>query len=131
MAGPDGSTASAHARVYLSPGMFGFARVASFSYFEHVVEALEERLRSHGRTPEIRVVEVHPTASIRRRAAKLARMVSDTCGEDDGPIHIVGHSTGGLDGRLVASPTVHLVGEDREPTWLARLRSVTTINTPH
>src|SRR5688572_855246 len=87
-------------RVYLSPGMFGFARVASFSYFEHAVRAIERRFRAVDRPVEVRVVEVHPTASIRRRAAKLAQMITDTSG-DSGPIHIVGHSTGGLDARLV------------------------------
>ncbi len=145
-------------RVYLSPGMFGFARVASFSYFEHVVAALEERFGARGRPVEVRVCEVHPTASIRRRAAKLARMIHETCGDDGGPIHIVGHSTGGLDARLVASPSVHLAGppatgrgapappHDRGASaarplgadldadllaWLPRLRSITTMNTPH
>jgi len=130
--GEDRTKGEPPVRIYLSPGMFGFARVASFSYFEHVVRALDERFRAEERTAEVRVVEVHPTASIRRRAAKLARMVTDTCGEDDGPIHIVGHSTGGLDGRLVASPTVHLIGEGTgQLAWMPRLRSVTSINTPH
>jgi triacylglycerol lipase len=77
------------------------------------------------------VCEVHPTASVRRRAAVLARMVSETAG-DDGPIHIVGHSTGGLDARLVASPSVHLgVGGGPRLGWASRLLSVTSINTPH
>ena len=116
--------------VYLSPGMFGFARLASFDYFEHVIRAIEERFRARGRQAEIHVCEVHPTASVRRRAAKLARMVSDTAG-DDGPIHIVGHSTGGLDARLVASPSVHLGPEGGlRLAWTPRLHTVTSINTP-
>jgi hypothetical protein len=109
--------------------MFGFARLASFEYFEHVVRALEERFRLHGRRAEVHVCEVHPTSSVRRRAAKLARMVAATSG-DEGPIHLFGHSTGGLDGRLVASPTAHL-GEGTPLGWTSRLRSVTTVNTPH
>ena len=117
-------------RVYLSPGMFGFATVASFSYFEHVIAAIAERFQAAGRRVEVRVVEVHPTASIRRRAAKLAQMVSDTCG-DDGPLHLIGHSTGGLDARLVASPTVRLGSMPADLPWITRLRSVTTMNTPH
>jgi triacylglycerol lipase len=119
------------ARVFLSPGMFGFAKVASFSYFEHVTTAIEERFTARGRRAVISVCDVHPSSSIRRRAAKLARMISDTSG-DEGSIHIVGHSTGGLDGRLVASPTVRLPGvEPAELAWIGRLRSVTTMNTPH
>ena len=42
------------------------------------------------------------------------------------PIHLLGHSTGGLDARLVASPTSTI-----DPAWLPRLRSVTMMNTPH
>ena len=97
-------------RIYLAPGMFGFARLASLEYFEHFIRALEDRFRDRGRHAEIHVCEVHPTASILRRAAKLARLVDESAGTDGGPIHIIGHSTGGLDARLVASPTVRLPG---------------------
>ncbi|WP_207213831.1 esterase/lipase family protein [Sorangium cellulosum] len=119
-------------RVYLSPGMFGFARLASLEYFEHFIRAVEQRFRDRGRVVEIHVCEVHPTASILRRAATLARLVDESAGDDGGPIHIVGHSTGGLDARLVASPAVRLPGNaHRRLGWTSRLRSVTTINTPH
>lgn len=119
-------------RIYLAPGMFGFARLAAYDYFGHFERALDQRFRAHGRRVEVRVVEVHPTASIRRRAAKLAQMLAHTASTDDGPIHIIGHSTGGLDARLVASPTVHLDDEtNRQLGWVPRLRSVTTLNTPH
>jgi hypothetical protein len=120
------------AHVFLSPGMFGFARVASFSYFEHVARAMTERFALRGRACRVVVCDVHPTASIRRRALRLARTIREHTQEDDEPIHIVGHSTGGLDARLVASPSVHLPGLVRDDlTWLPRLRSVTTMNTPH
>jgi hypothetical protein len=112
--------------------MFGFARLASFEYFEHVARALEERFHLHGREVEVHVVEVHPTASVRRRAAKLARMVLATSAGDAGLIHLVGHSTGGLDARLVASPSAHLGEPDLQALpWIDRLASVTTVNTPH
>jgi hypothetical protein len=112
--------------------MFGFARLASFDYFEHVVHAVEERFLLRGRPVEVHVVEVHPTSSVRRRAAALARMVLATSAGDHGPIHLVGHSTGGLDARLVASPTVHLGEPDLRPVpWVSRLCSVTSMNTPH
>ena len=67
--------------VYLSPGMFGFARLASFDYFEHVVRAIEERFRARGLRAEVHVCEVHPTASVRRwvrarRACRRARWSS-------------------------------------------------------
>lgn len=119
-------------RIYLAPGMFGFARLAAYDYFEHVKTALSRRFRAHGHSTEIRVVEVHPTASIRRRAAKLAQMMAHTCGTDDGPIHIIGHSTGGLDARLVVSPSVHLNDRaNQQLGWIDRLCSITSMNTPH
>jgi len=118
--------------VFLSPGMFGFAKFASLSYFEHIARAIELRFAQRGRACRVTVCDVHPTASVRRRAQRLAMLVHDTTGDDAGPIHIVGHSTGGLDARLVASPTVHLPGVGPEHlSWLPRLKSVTTMNTPH
>ncbi|MEM1030148.1 MAG: hypothetical protein AAF928_13385 [Myxococcota bacterium] len=119
-------------RIYLAPGMFGFARLAAYDYFEHVERALRRRFRAIGQSVEIRVVEVHPTSSIRRRSAKLTQLIAHTAGTDDGPIHIIGHSTGGLDARLVASPSVHLNAvADQQLKWLSRLHTITTINTPH
>lgn len=117
--------------VYLAPGMFGFGELARFSYFEHVSRAIEERFAGRGRAARVFVCDVHPTASIRRRARALAKMVAQTS-EGEGPVHLLGHSTGGLDARLVASPSVHLPGVvESEIAWLPRLASVTTINTPH
>lgn len=124
--------AGATAHVLLSPGMFGFGELASFDYFEHVRAAIVERFRRRDRPVSVHVVDVHPTASIRRRAVRLARTVTNVAGEGDAPIHIVGHSTGGLDARLVASPTVRLPGiSEKDLAWMPRLASVTTINTPH
>ena len=111
--------------IYLSPGMFGFAKVASYAYFEHIVTALERRFMHRGRSARVTICDVHPTASVRRRATKLCRAVHETAGEGRGPIHIVGHSTGGLDARLVASPSVHLPGiTQAELAWLPRLEEV-------
>ncbi|MBL8742042.1 MAG: hypothetical protein JNK04_13135, partial [Myxococcales bacterium] len=118
--------------VYLSPGMFGFAKVASYAYFEHIVTALERRFSLRGRSCRVTICDVHPTASVRRRATKLCRVIHETAGEGNDPIHIIGHSTGGLDARLVASPSVHLPGiTTAELAWLPRLSSITTMNTPH
>jgi hypothetical protein len=111
--------------------MFGFAHLAAYDYFGHAKRAVERRFHAHGRDIEVRVCEVHPTASVRRRAARLVELVASTA-DTKGPIHILGHSTGGLDARLVASPSVHLSpSADRELGWIDRLRSVTTVNTPH
>ena len=118
-------------RVYLSPGLFGFEQVGSYDYFGHVQEGIRRRFADAGRELEVYVVNVHPTASIRRRAARLMTMIEATLGQDDGPIHLVGHSTGGLDARLVASPTFNVRGYRETPPWHGRIRSVTAMNTPH
>jgi hypothetical protein len=118
--------------VVLSPGMFGFGTLASFRYFEHLEVALARRFRALDREVVVHVNAVHPTASIRRRAAALATFVRDGAGDGGGPIHLVGHSTGGLDARLVAAPRAALPGVAPDDlAWLRRLASITTINTPH
>ncbi len=123
-------------RLYFSPGMFGFGRLASYDYFAHLERAIGDRLRASGGEVETYVVDVAPTASVRRRAAKLAELVARTCSDEDErgdglAVHLVGHSTGGLDARLVASPGVLLPCEPDALRWLPRLRSVTGINAPH
>jgi hypothetical protein len=116
--------------------MFGFGKLASYDYFAHVARALRERFDAAGLELETHVVNVAPTASIRRRAGKLAELVSQTASRGGGeratgPIHLLGHSTGGLDARLVASPSARLPVRADKLIWLSRLASVTTMNTPH
>jgi hypothetical protein len=110
--------------------MFGFGRLASYDYFKHIEDGLARRFRESGREARTYVLNVSPTASIRRRAATLNDLIAGTF-EADGPakVHLVGHSTGGLDARLVASPTARLPVRTR--AWLGHLASVTTLNTPH
>lgn len=113
--------------------MFGFGKLATYDYFAHVERALVKRFADAGVELEPHVVEVSPTASIRRRAVRLAELVAKTAGDagDAGPIHLLGHSTGGLDARLVASPSARLPTAKENLAWLSRLRSVTTMSTPH
>ncbi len=111
--------------------MFGFGRLASYDYFEHVEVGLIERLQAERDLAEVFVVDVPPTASIRRRAALLADLIDRTSRDSQGPIHLLGHSTGGLDCRIVASPGAHL-GVDRNVLgWVDRLASVTLLSTPN
>jgi triacylglycerol lipase len=120
--------------VYLSPGMFGFGRLASYDYFTHVERALTARIKARGEEIVTHVAHVSPTASIRRRALKLTELIATTCDPGDpdaGPIHLIGHSTGGLDARLVASPSASLAVPAADLEWRRRLVSVTTMNAPH
>lgn len=122
--------------------MFGFGQLATYDYFAHVERALVRRFKDAGEDLVTYVCDVAPTASIRRRAARLAELVAKTCvddgadpehprARDSGPIHLLGHSTGGLDARLVASPSARLPAPRGSLDWLPRLRSVTTMSTPH
>lgn len=115
--------------VYFSPGMFGFGRLGSYNYFAHVQRELAVRFAAGGHELVPHVIDDLPTASVRRRATRLAELVSQTA-TDDAPIHLLGHSTGGLDARLVASPA-RCAPPAETLDWLPRLRSVTMMNTPH
>jgi hypothetical protein len=114
--------------VYLSPGMFGFGRLGSYNYFAHVERALVARFAAAGHALVVHVIEDLPTASIRRRATRLAEIVTQTSADE--PVHLLGHSTGGLDARLVSSPATRTIPAG-SLGWLPRLRSVTAMNTPH
>jgi hypothetical protein len=112
--------------------MFGFGRLASYEYFAHFQNALEARVRAAGDDIAIHVAQVLPNASIRRRALALNELVTRTCSFDsEERIHLVGHSTGGLDARLVASPSVSLGVTPEAKSWRTHLASITTINAPH
>ncbi|MEZ4230261.1 MAG: hypothetical protein R3B89_13875 [Polyangiaceae bacterium] len=118
------------ARIYLIPGMFGFGTLAGFDYFVHMRRELTERYRARGEDVVIEVVPTPPTSSIRYRAAMLAEQVSAHA-TDGLPIHLIGHSTGGLDARLVLSPTTNLPVRDEQLEWTKRVQSLVTLNTPH
>ena len=117
--------------LYLSPGMFGFGQLGSYNYFAHVERELSARFGAAGHELVVHGIVDLPTASIRRRATRLAKVVAHTSGgAEDEPIHLLGHSTGGLDARLVASPATRSIS-GATLAWLPRLRSLTTMNTPH
>lgn len=123
MSGP-----SAH--VFLAPGFFGFANFGDFKYFWHVREVLEERFRALGVDVQIHPGRTAPTASIRTRAGRLADIIA-AADTGDAPIHLIGHSTGGLDARLLVTPGVSLpTGADVEAI-ARRVRSVVAVSTPH
>ncbi len=113
--------------IVLVPGLFGFARLGGFDYFTHVEEALASRFLQHGADCEFVLVSSPPTGSIVHRTQVLMDAVQRACSDDAGAIHLVGHSTGGLDARLLASPTAR----PDLPDWFDRVRTVTSISTPH
>ncbi|MDQ2644286.1 MAG: hypothetical protein M3020_10750 [Myxococcota bacterium] len=118
-------------RVYFVPGMFGFGRLGTFDYFTHLRVGLEERFRRAGVEVLFEDVPAPPTSSLRHRTRILATTVARTATGEQGPIHLVGHSTGGLDVRLLLSPSAHLGLAPELLSFRSRVRTAITINTPH
>jgi len=117
-------------RIYLVPGFFGFANLGQLAYFGHVRRVLETGLSALGAGASIHVVRTPPTASLPQRAACLAETIAGTA-HVVGPIHVIGHSSGGLDARLLAAPGAILPTRVACARFLPRLRSVVTVATPH
>jgi len=117
--------------VFLVPGFFGFTHAGAFTYFKGVEAALTHALAERGVDARIVSCRTQPTASIRRRAERLIDVVRDAGGLEADAIHFVGHSTGGLDTRLLTTPGVRLRGGGTERDICERTRSVVTLSTPH
>jgi len=117
--------------VYLIPGFLGFANLGRIAYFGHVQRFLAARLGAAGLEAGIHIVHTPATASLPRRAARLAATIAATAGDDSGPIHLIGHSSGGLDARLLTAPAVALPTSLDVERLAARVRSVVTVSTPH
>lgn len=116
------------AHVYLVPGFFGFAAFGELAYFAHVRDHLAAWLERRGIEAVVHDAPTFPTKSLRRRAARLVEIIAATA-DGDGPIHLVGHSTGGLDARLVASP--HAALGEAHARFAPRIQSAVTVATPH
>jgi hypothetical protein len=117
--------------VFLVPGFFGFTSIGALSYFEDVEQALSRALRR--RRAEARIVrcETQPTASIPRRADALRRQVIASGGLRARELHFIGHSTGGLDMRMLLTPGTKIARGDT-PERIAELtRTAISVNTPH
>lgn len=104
--------------VVLCHGLFGTHRygigpIAAGDYFRGIRRYLI------GAGVTLDTPKVHPTAGVYRRTWKLSERIKKRFG--DQPVHLVGHSMGGLDCRLLAT----------DPAWADRIISLTTIGTPH
>ena len=131
-------------QVLLVPGFFGFGSFGRegrphILYFDHVIKAMvAARPELSGR---IHVHEPPPMGSLQARVRTLQDAVLQRLGgallrretRGRGPrIHIIGHSTGGLDARLLANPRYRFHGEDRElrTQLLRHLGTVVTLSAP-
>ena len=114
----------------LIPGFFGFGKLGTLCYFNGVKEALEQAFATLGLEVTVTEVPTLPMASIRWRAARVLETLARVAAQAEGPIHLIGHSTGGLDARLAIAPTASL------PTDVVfdaydRVQSLVTICSPH
>lgn len=117
--------------IYLIPGLFGFANIGGITYFHHVQQLLEQRFRAADASLVVHEVATSPTASIRKRAARVFETIERTVGES-GPIHLIGHSSGGLDARLFVTPNAALEVDPGElETLSSRVETVVMVATPN
>jgi triacylglycerol lipase len=118
--------------VYLIPGYMGFHSVGSMNYFRRVPELLAELLSARGITDAvIKECPTVPAGSIARRAQRALLYIAEAGGHKADSVHVVGHSTGGLDARLLCAPGVRLAPGTLEEEIGTRIRSVITLSTPH
>jgi len=122
--------AGAH-HVLLVPGFFGFATLGEFAYFAHVREFLAEALPDVGVKGDVEVVHTIPTASLNRRAALLAETAAKLLAAKPGAVSVVGHSSGGLDARLLVTPAAKLPTEVDVERCARSVRAIVTVATPH
>jgi hypothetical protein len=143
--------AARHA-VFLVPGLLGFESVSTFSYFaDRVVSALRSALEVKlGQAVYVVAVPIPPTASLSDRQAQLVRTIAGRLhtlehGQRPLEVHLVGHSTGGVDANLLTNedplPRTTKHGDSTPASWASldprapelrrRIRSVISIASPH
>lgn len=118
--------------IYLVPGFFGFTNLGRLRYFAHVREFLAHRCAAEGLKVHIHIVKTFPTASLPKRTARLLETIAETISvRAADEVHLIGHSSGGLDVRLLAAPNVSLPTPLKADQFATCIRSVITVATPH
>jgi triacylglycerol lipase len=117
--------------VFLVAGFFGFTSVGAVSYFEHVEHVLGVSLRRRGVDARIIRCKTQPTASIPRRADELRRQVLRRGGLQACEPHFIGHSTGGLDVRMLLTPGVKISRGNSEERIARLTKTAISVVTPH
>ncbi|MEY2929544.1 MAG: hypothetical protein RL033_293 [Pseudomonadota bacterium] len=113
--------------VLLVPGFFGFGSLGQISYFAGGIQQLLARsFERAGLQVQVTEVATLPTASIRVRAARVREALAAIAAAGDDHIHIIGHSTGGLDARLAIAPTASLPSRTKFEAF-DRVHSLVTV----
>jgi triacylglycerol lipase len=99
-------------------GVCGVARVTAFGYtLKDYFPGIREGLVAVGN--RVLVPQLSRTRGVAERAAELKRFIERNA--PTGPVHVIGHSMGGLDARYMIS-RLGMAG---------RVKSLTTVGTPH
>lgn len=106
------------APIVLAHGLGGFSRIGVgrltlTTYFRGLPQALE------GAGNRVLIPRVPPLAGIETRAKRLGEQIVRAFGDE--PVHLIGHSMGGLDARRLLA----------DPDARRRMLTLTTIGTPH
>lgn len=106
------------APIVLVHGLCGYDRIAAFGYtLKDYFPGIRERLQAAGN--RVLVPRLSRTRGVTERAEELKRFIEHFV--PHGPVHLIGHSMGGLDSRYLIS---RLGMADR-------VKSLTTVGTPH
>src|SRR5437870_9633983 len=123
--------------VVLVPGLLGFTRFGGFYYFADRLIAVLRGLLEEPLGYPVPVVPVTtlPTDSLRHRQGSLLQTLAGICEKLSGVerVHLVGHSTGGVDAQLLAC-TRSFDGHawDKKANAVRKkIKSVVTISAPH
>ena len=107
------------APIVLVHGLCGYDRISAFGVtVKDYFPGIREKLEAVGN--RVLVPRLSRTQGVVTRAAELKRFIERRV-PDGGPVHLIGHSMGGLDGRYMISRL----------GMAERVKSLTTIGTPH
>jgi hypothetical protein len=117
--------------IFLVPGFLGIENLGEVVYFAHVRDMLAQRFQQLGVDVEIHAVRNYATSSVRKRTLRLLETIHEHVGRDDAPLHLIGHSTGGLDARLLCTPGARLGSALDAERIARRVRTIVTVASPH
>jgi triacylglycerol lipase len=116
--------------IILGPGLFGFAQIGDIDYFASVAPILSACTG----IKNLISLTTPPTGSLWRRVSRLWERVGRAIHDGASRVHIVGHSTGGLDARLLCDGRYLWAGGPNGPDRTAlfdRIGAVVSISGPH
>lgn len=117
--------------VILIPGFFGFVNLGDLTYFKHVRDHIHAWAESRGIDVVVHRPKTPPTASLAVRARVLYDLIQEEITTASDPIHLIGHSAGGLDARWLTSPAAAIEGADNKDAVASRIKTVVTVSSPH